>query len=68
MLQDVHVKNVAELNQKIREILSLEQQGRGDEICGTLRVYYSDDFVRQASHLRYLEDRGIAIEWRHEEA
>ena len=60
------VNTAAELNQKIMDILSLDHQDRGDEICGTLHVYYSDESARQASYVAYLEERGVAIEWHKE--
>lgn len=60
------VNTAAELNQEIRNILSLDDQGRGNEICGTLHVYYSDESVKQAGHVSYLEERGVAVEWHKE--
>jgi hypothetical protein len=57
------VSSAAELDAKIREILFLENVQRGDEISGTLNVYYSDESVRSASLIRALESRGVVIEW-----
>lgn len=58
------VKTADELNAEIRDILSLEQQARGNEICGTLYVHYSDDAIKKASLIRELEERGVAIVWK----
>jgi hypothetical protein len=58
------VKNAGELDSKIREIAALENVGRGDEIHGALYVEYSDELVKQASLISWLERRGVTIVWR----
>src|SRR5271166_1141085 len=57
------VGSASELDAKIREIFSLDMQQRGDEICGVLNVYYSDESVRQAGLIPTLEARGVEIVW-----
>lgn len=57
-------KDAAELDSKIRDIAALENVGRGDEIYGTLHVEYSDESVKQASLIPWLENRGVRIVWR----
>ena len=57
------VNSAAELNEEIRKIFALDQIQRGDEICGTLHVHYSDESVKSASLAPLLEDRGVVIEW-----
>jgi hypothetical protein len=58
------VKTAAELDAEIRDIFALDLVGRGDEICGTLYVDYSDESVKLASLISRLEDRAVTIEWR----
>ena len=53
----------AELDAEIRDIFALDMVGRGDEICGTLHVVYSDESVKRATLVPELESRGVAIEW-----
>jgi hypothetical protein len=52
-----------ELDEKIREIFALDQDGRGDEISGTLNVYYSDEAVKLATLLPLFQTRGVEVEW-----
>jgi hypothetical protein len=52
-----------ELDEKIREIFALDQDGRGNEISGTLNVYYSDETVKLARLLPLLQTRGVEVEW-----
>lgn len=59
-----NVRTAAELDTQIRDIFSLDLVGRGDEISGTLYVYYGDESVKEASLVTILESRGVAIEWR----
>jgi len=55
-----------DLDLKIRaEILGLDIIGRGDEIYGTVHVTYSDENVKKASLVHYLEGRGVEFEWKH---
>jgi hypothetical protein len=58
-----NVANAAELDNQIRDIFALDMVGRGDEICGTLHVYYSDEAVKQASLLSNLRAHGVNVEW-----
>lgn len=58
-----NVRTAVELDAEIRDILALALVGRGDQISGTLHVYYSDESVKQASLLPALTRRGVAIEW-----
>lgn len=58
------VSSAAELDAEIRAIFALDSVQRGDEICGTLYVDYSDESVKQASLLPSLQSRGIEIVWR----
>jgi hypothetical protein len=62
-LRKCEVRTADELNAEIRDIFSLDDVGRGDEICGTLNIYYSDDSVKDASELSRLEDRGVSVVW-----
>jgi hypothetical protein len=57
------VKTAEELDAEIRDIFALDLMGDGQQICGTLYVHYSDDTVKEASLIRELEDRGVAIVW-----
>ena len=58
-----NVNTAEELNNEIKDILALDSVGRGDEICGTLYVDYTDDSVKKASLLPKLTARGVTIEW-----
>ena len=58
------VKTAAELDTEIRKIAYLEHLGRGDEIKGALFVEYSDEDVKNANLIGWLENRGVAIVWR----
>jgi len=58
------VKSAFELDTGIRKIASLEQLSRGDEIKGVLHVEYSDEDVKKANLIGWLEHRGVAIVWR----
>lgn len=49
---------------EIRDIFALDLAQRGDEICGTLYVDYSDESVKQANLLSLLQNRGVEIVWR----
>jgi hypothetical protein len=59
-----NVKSAAELDSKIREIWALENVGRGDEIHGALYVEFSDDSVKEAHLIPWLERRGVTVVWR----
>jgi hypothetical protein len=61
--RECNVKTAAELNSQIQDIFALDSLGRGDEICGTLHVRYSDDLVKSASLVPVLEARGVIIAW-----
>jgi len=57
------VGTVAELDAEIRDIFALDLVQRGDQICGTLHVTYTDESVKQSHLVSQLEQRGIAIAW-----
>jgi hypothetical protein len=59
-----NVSSAAELDAEIRDIFALDMVGRGDEISGTLLVYYTDDSVKNAALVPALENRGVFIDWR----
>lgn len=59
-----NVTTAADLDQEIRDIAALDQVSRGDEICGTLYVDYSDESVKKAALIPWLESRGVEIVWR----
>ncbi len=58
------VDTAEQLDSEIRKIAALENVGRGDEIYGTFTVQYSDEVVKRASLVPWLENRGVAIVWR----
>jgi hypothetical protein len=58
------VKTAVELDMEIRKIVSLEQLSRTDQVTGALHVEYSDDDVKGANLIEWLEHRGVAIVWR----
>jgi hypothetical protein len=57
------VNTAAELDAEIRDIFELDQRGRGDEICGTLYVDYTDESVKRAVLVSLLERRGVKVQW-----
>lgn len=57
------VGTAADLDREIRDIFSLDNAGRGDEICGTYHIHYSDEAVKQATLLELLRERGVSIQW-----
>ena len=57
------VQTAAQLDAEIRDIFALTMVQRGDEISGTLNVYYSDESVKRASLLPHLRGRGVYIAW-----
>jgi hypothetical protein len=57
------VNNAGELDGKLREILFLENVGRGDEIYGTVHVSYSDEDTKRASLIAVLQGRGVSFLW-----
>ena len=59
------VNSAAELDGKLREILFLDNVGRGDEIYGTVHISYSDRGVELASLISVLEARGVSFSWEH---
>ena len=58
------VDNKDQLDAEIRKIAALANLGRGDEIYGSMTVYYSDESVKEASLVPWLQDRGVVINWR----
>lgn len=58
-----NVSTAVQLDAEIRDILALDMVQRGDEITGTLNVYYTDESVKQAQLLPVLISRGVQIEW-----
>jgi len=61
------VETAAPLDNEIKDILALDHVGRGDEICGTLHVHYSDESIKKATQLRLLEERGVSVQWHKKE-
>ena len=57
------VGSAAEMDEEIRDIFSLEMQGRGDEICGTLHVVYTDESAKRSALVSQLENLGVVIAW-----
>jgi hypothetical protein len=57
------VSTADQLDAVIRDIFALDSVQRGDEISGTLNVYYTDESVKKASLIPYLRGRGVDIEW-----
>jgi len=57
------VDTAAQLDTEIGNIAALEDVGRGDEIHGTFTVKYSDESVKKASLVSWLENRGVAVIW-----
>jgi hypothetical protein len=57
------VDNKDQLDNEIRKIAALENVGRGDEIYGSMTVHYSDEAVKGASLIPWLQARGVAIRW-----
>ena len=58
-----NVTNPQQLDSEIRDILFLDNVQRGDEISGTLHVYYTDDSVKSATLVPVLESRGVYFAW-----
>jgi hypothetical protein len=58
------VNTADELDAEIRKIFVLDQNQRGDEICGRFNVDYSDESVKRASLVPLLESRDVRINWR----
>ena len=58
------VDTADQLDTEIRKIAALENVGRGDQIHGTFTVKYSDESVKNASLVPWLESKGVAIVWR----
>jgi hypothetical protein len=59
-----NVATAEDLDRELRDIYALINVGREDEIRGTLYVDYSDESVKQASLIPWLESRGVTIVWR----
>jgi hypothetical protein len=57
------VSSPEQLDIEIQQIFWLDNVKRGDEIRGTLNVYYSDESVKLARLIPTLEDRGVEIKW-----
>ena len=57
------VDTADQLDTEIRKIAALEHVGRGDEIHGTFTVQYSDESVRKAALVPWLENKGVAVMW-----
>lgn len=55
------VKTADELDAEIRDIFALDMVGRGDEIAGTLNIYYDDESVRNATLIHTLAARGVNL-------
>jgi hypothetical protein len=61
------VSTAEELDAEIRDIFLLDTLDRGDEICGTLNVYYLHESAKDSSLVRLLEDRGVIVVWHRKE-
>jgi hypothetical protein len=57
------VSSAEQLDTEIQDIFWLDNVKPGDEIRGTLNVYYSNESVKLASLIPTLEDRGVVIAW-----
>jgi autonomous glycyl radical cofactor GrcA len=57
------VDTAQQLDAEIRGIAALENIGKGNELYGTLTVKYSEESVKTASLVPWLENRGIAVVW-----
>jgi hypothetical protein len=57
------VDTASQLDTEIRNIAALENVGRGDEIHGTFTVKYSDESVKKASLVPWLQSKGVAVVW-----
>jgi hypothetical protein len=57
------VDTADQLDTEIRNTAALESIGRGDEIHGTFTVQYSDEAVKNASLVPWLENKGVAVVW-----
>ncbi|MFY9742616.1 MAG: hypothetical protein WA252_10130 [Candidatus Sulfotelmatobacter sp.] len=57
------VDTPAQLDAEIRNITALDEINRGDEIYGTFTVKYSDESVKSASLVSWLENKGVAVIW-----
>jgi hypothetical protein len=60
------VDTAAQLDAEIRNIAALENVGRGDEIHGTFTVRYSDESVKKASLVSWLESKEVVVVWKKE--
>lgn len=58
-----NVATAQELDSKIREILALDMVQRGDEISGTLNVYYTDESVRGRACNAPSQPRAVSCSW-----
>ena len=57
------VSSPEQLDTDIQDMFWLDNVERGDEISGTLNVYYSDESEKLARLIPTLEDRGVVIAW-----
>jgi hypothetical protein len=57
------VSSAEQLDTEIQDIFWLDNVKPGDEIRGTLNVYYSNESVKLARLIPTLEDRGVVIAW-----
>jgi hypothetical protein len=57
------VSSAEQLDAEIQDIFWLDKIERGDEISGTLNVYYSNESVKLARRIVALVDRGVVIAW-----
>jgi hypothetical protein len=57
------VSSPEQLDTEIQDMFWLDNVERGDEISGTLNVYYSDESEKLARLIPTLEDRGVVIAW-----
>ena len=57
------VSSAEQLDAEIQDIFWLDKIERGDEISGTLNVFYSNESVKLARRIVALVDRGVVIAW-----
>lgn len=57
------VHTPAELDAEIRDLFALSLMGREDAMPKTLNVRYTDESVKQATSIGFLQSKGIRIVW-----
>jgi len=52
-----------QLDSELRNILAMDNLGRGEEIYGSVAITYSNDDAKRASLIGVLEGRGVVFSW-----